>query len=79
MEYPLNTKNTISSSNINDPVSHITGIEDHDISEHLSYLRDEYKNLIKALNVPKARRDPFLQIRLMIIMIDLGLYQPSPP
>lgn len=36
----------------------------------------EYHSLVHAL---RKRRDPTLELRLTVVMMDLGLYQPSPP
>lgn len=45
----------------------------------IAELRQEYTELVDTLRKQGARQDPALLYRLMIVMYDLGLYEPSPP
>lgn len=42
-------------------------------------LIDEYKQINETLKNQGLRKDPTLLLRLNTIMMDLGLYLPSPP
>lgn len=55
-------------------------VEETDVAmETPSQLGDlwrEYHSLVKAI---RQQRDPALELRLTVVMYDLGLYRPSPP
>lgn len=42
-------------------------------------LQREYDQLVHTLSRQRTQQDPALLMRLTIVMMDLGLYQPSPP
>jgi hypothetical protein len=48
----------------------------YEAPDFLDNLWREYHALVAAL---RKRRDPALELRLTVVMIDLGLYSPSPP
>jgi len=48
-------------------------------SDLVAGLWEEYKFIVNTLKKQGPRREPALLIRLTIVMIDLGLYQPMPP
>jgi len=62
------------------PISSFTQKETIDVirePEHgLTELWKEYNSLVHAL---RKHIDPSLHLRLTVVMMDLGLYQPSPP
>ena len=45
----------------------------------IAKLCQEYKILVDTLEKQGTRKDPVLLMRLGIVMMDLGFYQPSPP
>ena len=45
----------------------------------MAQLREEYSQLIKAMNSRSHRKDPAILMRLNVVMMDLGLYSPSSP
>ena len=45
----------------------------------LKSLREEYNALVSTLRKQGIRKDVALLMRLTVVMIDLGLYSPSPP
>ena len=47
--------------------------------ELMADLYREYRFLVHELRKQKYRQDAALLLRLTIVMMDLGLYQPSPP
>lgn len=56
----------------------ITPGHDEQSSQNLE-LYQEYLGLINKLKEQGVRKDVSLLMRLTIVMIDLGIYKPSPP
>jgi hypothetical protein len=48
-------------------------------SDLVAGLWEEYKFIVNTLRKQGSRQEPVLLMRLTVVMIDLGLYQPSPP
>jgi len=48
-------------------------------SNQIDELWREYRTLVGALREQGRHRDIALEMRLRVVMMDLGLYQPSPP
>ena len=48
-------------------------------SDLIAGLWEEYKAIVNTLKKQGVRQDPVLLMRLTVVMMDLGLYRPSPP
>jgi len=48
-------------------------------SDSIARLWKEYKVIVNTLKKQGDRQDPVLLMRLTVVMMDLGLYRPSPP
>lgn len=48
-------------------------------SDYFMDLWQEYRRLVETLREQGKRRDVALEMRLTVVMMDLGMYQPSPP
>jgi len=68
---------SLSRVNVNEGASSTSSnTEDSDL---IAELWKEYKTLAGVLIKQGTRKDPALLMRLTVVMMDLGLYQPSPP
>lgn len=48
-------------------------------SDRLVELWQEYRTLVNTLRKQGIHRDVALEMQLTVVMMDLGLYRPSPP
>ena len=76
MNFTMRTEEArMSDPRIGEPISTAVNAS----SELLDELWLEYKRLIDTLKRQRRCRDVALEMRLRVVMMDLGLYQPSPP